>query len=99
MRRDLALHEDRRALRVDAHGDQLRGRAQRALAEHLRVLLLGDRVQVGDEEERLVLALQVDPLAQGAEVVAEVERVGRGLDAGQDAWSGPAADLGNRQLR
>ena len=45
---------------------QLGGGAQRALAEHLGVLLDGDRVQVGDEEERLVVALQVDPLPQRA---------------------------------
>ena len=51
--------------------------AQGALAQHLRVLLDGDRVQVGDEEERLVVVLQVHPLPQRAEVVAEVEGVGR----------------------
>ena len=73
----LALHEDRRARGVDAHREQLGGGAQGALAQHLRVLLDGDRVQVGDEEERLVVLLQVHPLPQRAEVVAEVERVGR----------------------
>jgi hypothetical protein len=56
-------------------------------------------VQVGDEEEGLVLALEVDPLAQGAEVVAEVEGVGGRLDAGQDAWPGSRRHVGNRQLR
>ena len=91
----LALHEDRRALGVDAHRHQLGGGAQGALAEHLRVLLDGDRVQVGDEEERLVLALQVDPLPQRPEVVAEVERVGRRLDAGQHPGTGARGDLGD----
>ena len=33
VRRDLALHEDRRPLRVDAHGQQLRGGPQRPLAQ------------------------------------------------------------------
>ena len=33
------LHEDRGALGVDAHRDQLRGGPQGALAQHLRVLL------------------------------------------------------------
>ena len=48
-----------------------------------RVLLDGDRVQVGDEVERLVVVLQRHPLPQRAEVVAEVERVGGRLDAGE----------------
>ena len=97
--RHLALHEDRRPLGVDAHRHQLRRRAQGALAEHLRVLLEGDRVQVGDEEERLVLPLEVDPLPQRPEVVAEVERVGRRLDAGQHAGPGTRGDLRDGQLR
>ena len=67
---------------------------RRALAQHLRVLLDGDRVQVGDEEERLVVALEVDPLPQGAEVVAEVEGVGGRLDAGQHPGPGAAGDHG-----
>ena len=92
VRRDLALDEDRRALRVDAHRQQLGGGAQRALAQHLRVLLDGDRVQVGDEEERRVVALQVDPLPQRAEVVAEVEGVGGRLDAREDPGPGAARD-------
>ena len=68
---------------------QLGGGPQGALAQDLGVLLDRDRVQVGDEEERLVLALQVDPLPQRAEVVAEVEGVGRRLDAGQHARARP----------
>ena len=94
---DLALHEDRRPGRVDAHRQQLRGRPQGALAQQLRVLLDGDRVQVGDEEERLVVALEVDPLAQRAEVVAEVEGVRGRLDARQHAGTRPA--LGHLRLR
>ena len=81
VRGDLALDEDRRPVGVDAHRDQLGRGAQGALAQQLRVLLDGDRVQVGDEEERLVVLLEVDPLPQGSEVVAEVERVGGRLDA------------------
>ena len=52
------------------------------------VLLDGDRVQVGDEEERLVVGLEVHPLPQRAEVVAEVERVGGRLDPGEDPGTG-----------
>ena len=94
---DLALHEDRRPRRVDAHREQLRGRPQGALAQQLGVLLDGDRVQVGDEEERLVVALEVDPLAERTEVVAEVEGVRGRLDARQHARTRPA--LGHHRLR
>ena len=94
VRRDLALHEDRRPLRVDAHREQLGRRAQGALAQHLRVLLDGDRVQVGDEEERLVVALEVHPLPQRAEVVAEVEGVGGRLDPRQHPRPGAAGRRG-----
>ena len=84
VRGHLGLHEDRGALRVDAHREQLRGGAAHPVAQQLRVLLDGDGVQVGDEEERLVVVLQRHPLPQRPEVVAEVERVGGGLDPGED---------------
>jgi len=94
VRGDLALDEDRRAARVHPHGDQLRGGPQAAGPEHLRVLLDGDRVLVGDEEERLVVLLQVHPLAQRTEVVAEVERVRGRLDTGKDPRAGLAGRCG-----
>ena len=87
VRGHLALDEDRGPGRVDPHRDQLGRGPQGPLAEQLRVLLEGDRVQVGDEEERLVVLLEVHPLPERAEVVAEVERVGGRLDAGEHAWS------------
>ena len=49
--------------------------------ERLRVVLDGERVQVGDEVERVVVVLQGHPLPHRTEVVAEVERVRGGLDA------------------
>jgi hypothetical protein len=49
------------------------------------ILRHGDRVQVDHAVEGVVGVLQRHPLAQRAEVVAEVEGVGGGLDAGQDA--------------
>ena len=59
--------------------------------EHLPDVLLqlrgvlvarGQHVPVGDEEEALVLVLQLDPVAQRAVVVAEVQRPG-GPHAGE----------------
>ena len=44
----------------------------------------GEGVEIGDEEEAVVLVLELDPVEEGAHVVAEVELAG-GAHAGQDA--------------
>ena len=55
----------------------------------------GDRVQVDDAVERVVGVLQRHPLLERAEVVAEMERVGRRLDAGEHARpAGGRQDVG-----
>jgi len=64
---------------------QLRRRGPYARAQQLRVLRQRDRVHVGDEVEGVVLVLQRHPLADRAQVVAQVERVGGGLDPRQHA--------------
>ena len=61
-------------------------------AQHLRRHLDGQRVQVGDPVEGVVVVLQREALAQRPEEVAEVERVGGGL--GEQADAGPAAAVG-----
>ena len=81
----LRLDEERRALRVDAQRDELCGARDGAAAQLLRVLLNGDRVQIRDEVERVVVVLQVDPLFDRPQVVTQVVRVGGRLDAGEDA--------------
>ena len=73
----------RAALRVETGGQQLRGGEAGVVPQRLRVLRDGDRVQVDDHVERVVRLLQRHPLAHGAEVVAEVERTGGGLDPGE----------------
>src|SRR5437667_450186 len=80
----LALDEDGRALRVEAGGEEERGKRERRLAELGRVELDRDRVQVDDAEEGVALLLRRDVLADRADVVAEVLGAG-GLDAGEDA--------------
>src|SRR5580704_6347065 len=44
----------------------------------------GEGVVVGDEEVALVLVLELDPVVEGAHVVAEVQAAG-GTHAGEDA--------------
>ena len=54
------------------------------LAQLLRILIDGDRMEIDHADEVLLFPLAVDPAPDGTEVVAEVE-VARGLDAGEDA--------------
>ena len=81
----VALHEQRAALRVQPGPEQLRGRDPGPAAQQGRVVPHRDRVQVHHAVERVVGLLQRHPLLDGAEVVAQVERVGGGLDAGEHA--------------
>ena len=80
VRGDVALREDRRALRIEARGDQHREQVVGRAAERLRVVLDRDRVQVDDAEERLAALLRRRVLTEAADQVAEV-LVARRLDA------------------
>jgi hypothetical protein len=51
---------------------------RRVFSQLRRIVRLGERVQVDDGEERLVGLLQVTPLQQGPDVVADLEGVGGG---------------------
>ena len=83
VRRHVALHEDGGVLGIQP-GGQEPGRDLVGLGAQLRGLLRhGDRVQVDDAVDRLVLALQAHPVAHRAEIVAEVQLAAR-LDAGKD---------------
>ena len=73
--------------RIDAAGQQDRRHLARLPRQLLRVLPLGDRVQVDHAIEALVFVLQRHPVADGAEIVAEMRDAGR-LDAGEDALHG-----------
>ena len=87
---DLALAEERRPLDVDTGCQELRDGRVGPLTQERGVRTLVQRVQVRDEVEGVVVLLEPHPLPQGPEVVPEVERVGRRLDAGQRAWTGAA---------
>src|ERR1700757_192502 len=84
MGRNHALIEDDAALGVDPGGD-VRGRdLARRGAQFGGVLRLGQRMQVDDAEDALVIVLQRDPVADRTEVIAEMQVAGW-LDAGEDA--------------
>ena len=92
---DVALAEHGRALRVDPAGDELCRRGPGACPQHLGVGRHGERVQVRDEVVGVELVLQLDPVDQCPEVVAEVEGVTGGLHPGED----PGSRLRGRQVR
>ena len=75
------------ALRVDPERQQLGVAEPRALAQQPRVVLDRDRVLVDDAVEGVVVLLQRRPSAGWPQVVADVERVGRRLDARQHTGS------------
>ena len=97
VRRDLALREDGRPLRVEPGRDQHREQVERALAEVLRVVLHRDRVEVDDAEVRLAELLRLRVLAEPADVVAE-GLVARRLDAREDLQDGPFARFATEGL-
>ena len=82
---DVALAEDRRALRVHSPGDELRGGHPGTPGDGLRVGRHREGVEVGDEVVRVEVLLQPDPVDERPEVVAEVQGVARGLHPGEDA--------------
>ena len=90
----LRLIEQDRTLGVDTAGQQGGGHLAGVVGQLCGHMRLADGVEIGEEIEALTaggrgVVLHGDPVADGAEVVAEVEVAG-GLDAGDDAhWCGP----------
>ncbi|GAA3221601.1 hypothetical protein GCM10020256_28470 [Streptomyces thermocoprophilus] len=82
---DVALDEERAPLRVEPGREELGGGEAGVGPQLLRVLRHRDRVQVHDHVERVVRLLERHPLADCAQVVAEVEGAGGGLDTGEHA--------------
>src|SRR5260370_930358 len=82
-----ALVEDDAALGIDAGGDIGRRHLARLRAQLVRVLRQCQRMQVDDAEDAVVVALQRDPVSDGAEIIAEMQIAG-GLDAREDAVHG-----------
>ena len=84
VRRHVALHEDDGALRVDAGSEEEVREVDRVAPQLRPHLAHGDGVQVDDAVDAVVGLLHGDPVADRAEVVAEVQRARR-LDAAEHA--------------
>ena len=81
----MALDEQRAPLRVDAERQQRRRHLARARPQDAAVVRARQGVVVDDAVDRLVLGLQPDVVADGPQVVAEVDDPRR-LDAREDPW-------------
>ena len=80
----MALHEHGGDVGVEADREQHRRQLERRVADDARLLGDGQRVEVDDPVEDVLLVLVRDPVAQRTEVVAEVDLAG-GLDAREHA--------------
>ncbi len=94
----MALDEERAPLRVQAGREQLGHREPGVGPQLGGVLRHGDRVQVHDHVEGVVRLLERHPLAHRAQVVAEVERAGGGLDPGEHTGAGGRAGAARLRL-
>ena len=80
----VALDEQRAALRVEPEGEQRGGHLAGLATQQVGVVQARQGVVVDDAVDRLVLPLELDVVADRAQVVADV-RGARRLDAGEDA--------------
>lgn len=87
--RHVALAEERGARRIDAQREEARGGLERERPRPCGVADRRQRVQVGDEVERLARILKADELPHRSDPVAEVEP-SRRLQARDDAHVSPA---------
>ena len=72
------LHEHPREAGVDARGEPVDHHLPHVVGDGPGLVVVrGERVPVGDEEEALVLLLQAQPVLQDAVVVAQVQGAGR----------------------
>ncbi len=83
----VALDEEGADVRVQATGQQRGRQLEGPALEDRRVVRQGEGVEVGDEEERVVLVLRPRPVRERAQVVPEMGAAGR-LDPGEDATHG-----------
>ena len=84
MRGNGGLHHDARMLGSDTRGEKQRGGFLDLGAQLVRRLVNRHGVQIDDAENALVIVLDLDPVAERSEIIADVQIAG-GLDAGEYA--------------
>src|SRR5262245_36371470 len=84
MSRRLTLIEDGVLTRIDSGGDESRRNLPRLLLQLLWILPGRNRMHIDDAVDAVETVLQLNPVPDGAEIIAEMEICG-GLDAREDA--------------
>src|SRR5438445_5211385 len=67
------LDEQRRAVRVEARAEPVRHHLYRVARDRGRIGVVGEGMPVRDEVVALVCVLQLDPVVERAEIVAQVD--------------------------
>src|SRR3546814_521747 len=86
------MFEQDRLFGIYAAGDQGRCVLANGGGELGGVVIDGDRVQIGEEDQALGLVLHLRPALDRAEIIAEM-RIARRLDSGNDAYQAAAFRL------
>jgi len=81
---DMALHKNRRNIRIQTDGEQHRCQLQSIRADQARLFSDRQRMQVDDAVKNVGFVLAVDPISQGSQIVAKVN-LASGLNARQNA--------------
>src|SRR5882672_604405 len=82
------LHKDHALLRIKAGGQEIQDNFQSAVGKARGVIVVrGKSVPIGDKEKAVVRILELDPVLQRANVVAEMQLAG-GAHAAEDARTG-----------
>ncbi|CAB4681583.1 unannotated protein [freshwater metagenome] len=84
---DVALNKEGGASRVDTDGQKKLGQFEGPSPEFCGILGDGKGVEINHAEDGVCLVLVGDPVAQGTQEVAELDRTG-GLDAREDTRHG-----------
>src|SRR5437763_12140747 len=88
--RHMRLNEKRGFFRIESGGQPVNSNVQNALLHSRSVSIVrGQGMPISDEEETIIFLLQLDPVAQRAHVVAQVQ-LARGTHSARNAlaWIG-----------
>ena len=77
----MALHEDGGHFGVETDREERRSQFEGARAQNAGAIGHGEGMQVDDATKSIAFMLANDPIAQGAEVIAQMDDTG-GLDTG-----------------
>src|SRR5271166_3839314 len=98
MLRHMRLNKQRAALGIEARRKVVDHDFERTLLNIAGVgVIRGERVPISEEKEAIVFVLQLDPIAQGPDIIAEMQFASR-AHAAQDAPFCASGGIGHQSL-